>query len=197
MLSLITALIALPIVLLVGGPMELTVGGAIKVAGWVTLAALIQLVVLSPFILWRESRRGTRRLRYTATDDVAADRRPPHGRSIPTAMVQCRSEAAQAAAGSPAPLIPSMYSIVAAKQQRDETLDAVMQGCMSKRGYASVVAAPPAVQFFSRKVPGLPRRHALSLAHLAYDPQSLLMSNVDDQVRSLSLRHDTNGPAAL
>jgi hypothetical protein len=59
MLSLIAALIALPIVLLVGGPLELTVAGAIKVAAWVTLAALIQLLVLSPFILWRESRPST------------------------------------------------------------------------------------------------------------------------------------------
>jgi hypothetical protein len=66
----------------------------------------------------------------------------PMDETLHTAMVQCRSEAAQAAAGSPAPVIPSMYGIVAAKQQRDETLDAVMQGCMSKRGYAWVVAAP-------------------------------------------------------
>lgn len=63
-----------------------------------------------------------------------ADGGPPDAAFQP-AYTQCRGEAAQAAAGSPAPAIPSTYGIVAAHRQREETLDAVMQGCMSKRGY--------------------------------------------------------------
>jgi hypothetical protein len=56
------------------------------------------------------------------------------------AVTECRGDAAQAAAASPAPAIPSTYAIVAARNQREETLDAVMQGCMSKRGWALVPA---------------------------------------------------------
>ena len=58
--------------------------------------------------------------------------------SFQTAHVQCRGEAAQAAANSPAPVIPHVYALAAAKRQRDDTLDAVMEACMSKRGYALV-----------------------------------------------------------
>ena len=68
------------------------------------------------------------------------DWRPVDGK-INQAIVECRGEAAQAAAGSPSPAIPSTYAIVAAHNQRQDTLDAVMQGCMSKRGYAWVPAA--------------------------------------------------------
>jgi hypothetical protein len=55
---------------------------------------------------------------------------------------QCRGEAAQAAAASPGPAYPSTYSIIAAHNQRENTLDAVMQGCMSKRGYKWVQWEP-------------------------------------------------------
>jgi len=65
----------------------------------------------------------------------------PLGPEFDIAVVQCKGEAAQAAAGSPGPAFPSTYAIVAAHNQRQETLDAVMQGCMSKRGYAWVRAA--------------------------------------------------------
>ena len=61
---------------------------------------------------------------------------------VQRAVVECRGEAAQAAAGSPAPAFPSTYAIVAAHNQRQDTLDAVMQGCMSKRGYVLGIAAP-------------------------------------------------------
>jgi hypothetical protein len=37
---------------------------------------------------------------------------------------------AQAAAASPAPVIAHVYALAIAKQQREETLDAVMQACM-------------------------------------------------------------------
>jgi hypothetical protein len=47
---------------------------------------------------------------------------------------------AQAAAASPAPVIPHVYALAIAKQQREETLDAVMQACMSKCGYLWVMA---------------------------------------------------------
>lgn len=70
------------------------------------------------------------------------DGRPVDG-AINQATVECRGEAAQAAAASPAPMIPSTYAIVAAHNQRQDTLDAVMQGCMSKRGYAWVATAKP------------------------------------------------------
>jgi hypothetical protein len=56
------------------------------------------------------------------------------------AFLQCRGEAAQAAANSPAPVIPNMYAVMAAQQQRNETLALVMTGCMSKRGYVLVEA---------------------------------------------------------
>jgi hypothetical protein len=57
-----------------------------------------------------------------------------------TAHIQCRGEAAQAAANSPAPVIPNMYAIALAQRQRNDTLDAVTQACMAKRGYVFVQA---------------------------------------------------------
>jgi hypothetical protein len=70
---------------------------------------------------------------------VRVDNRPDSGQ-INTAIVQCKGEAAQAAAGTPGPAFPSTYAIVAAHNQRQDTLDMVMQACMSKRGYAWVQA---------------------------------------------------------
>lgn len=59
------------------------------------------------------------------------------------AFLQCRGEAAQSAANSPAPVIPNMYTVMAAQQQRNETLVMVLTGCMSKRGYVLVDAKRP------------------------------------------------------
>jgi hypothetical protein len=64
----------------------------------------------------------------------------PLGAKFESDQVQCRGEAAQAAAASPGAAFPSTYAIVSAHNQRQDTLDAVMQGCMSKRGYAWVRA---------------------------------------------------------
>jgi hypothetical protein len=68
-------------------------------------------------------------LMWTRMDGKAEDG------SFQAAHIECRGEAAQTAANSPAPVIPHVYALAAAKRQRDETLDAVMQACMSKRGY--------------------------------------------------------------
>jgi hypothetical protein len=54
------------------------------------------------------------------------------------AFVECRGDAAAVAANSPQPAVPNIYLLAAAQGQRNQTLDAVMQGCMSKRGYVFV-----------------------------------------------------------
>lgn len=58
MWALLAALLALPLVWLLGGKIEPTAEGAAWLAVWVTTSALITLFAISPFHIWRERRRS-------------------------------------------------------------------------------------------------------------------------------------------
>lgn len=51
---------------------------------------------------------------------------------------QCRGQAAATAANSPQPVYPNLYLMAAAQEQRNQTLDSVMGGCMAQKGYLYV-----------------------------------------------------------
>jgi hypothetical protein len=51
------------------------------------------------------------------------------------AYLQCRGDAYAAATNAPAAAMPNIYLLAAAEGNRDQTREAVMQGCMSKSGY--------------------------------------------------------------
>jgi hypothetical protein len=55
--SLIGALLAFPIVRILGGTFELTIEGSWWIALWVTLSALITLFIISPFHIWTDQKK--------------------------------------------------------------------------------------------------------------------------------------------
>jgi hypothetical protein len=59
--GLLTALLLLPVFLLMGGPIEWTGRGAFVAAAWATAVALLQIFVVSPFIIWRDAQRVAKR----------------------------------------------------------------------------------------------------------------------------------------
>ena len=50
-------------------------------------------------------------------------------------QVECKGTAAAAAAGSPQAAAPNLTMVALAERQRRDTMDSVMQACMSQRGY--------------------------------------------------------------
>jgi hypothetical protein len=61
LLGLLIALVSLPFVLLLGGPIDLTAKGSVMAAAWLTTAALLQIFVVAPFIMWRDADRAAKR----------------------------------------------------------------------------------------------------------------------------------------
>ena len=49
--------------------------------------------------------------------------------------LQCKGDAFASAANAPAAAVPNIYLVATAEGNRNQTRDAVMQGCMSKSGY--------------------------------------------------------------
>lgn len=78
-------------------------------------------------------------------DGKPASGDPAQVQQFQLAQIQCRGEAATVTANAPQPAYPSIYLLAAAQGQRNQTIDAVMQACMSKAGYVWT-ADPRAVQ---------------------------------------------------
>lgn len=63
---------------------------------------------------------------------------PPAQSDFQQALQECRGQAETAAANSPEANYPYINLLAVAKGQGNQTLEAAMQSCMSKRGYVSV-----------------------------------------------------------
>lgn len=66
------------------------------------------------------------------------DGMPPTQPDLQQSFLTCRGQAAATAANSPQAVYPNIYLLAAAQNQRNQTMDDVMQGCMSQHGYVLV-----------------------------------------------------------
>jgi hypothetical protein len=73
------------------------------------------------------------------------DGRPADPATFQPVFLQCKGDAYDAyaaATNAPGAVYPNIYLLAAAERNRNQTLDAVMQGCMSKAGYVWATAKP-------------------------------------------------------
>lgn len=67
-----------------------------------------------------------------------SDGQPPVQSDFQQSLQECRAQAETVAANSPEANYPYINVLALAKGEGNQTLDAAMQSCMSKRGYVSV-----------------------------------------------------------